>query len=85
MLSLQKMVAYSYKLILIILVIIMYHIQLGVLEHSEQNLDDSMNSCFHIFPEAYFSDWNSTQTESWIDIFEDDTKNNIVGKIFEVE
>jgi hypothetical protein len=44
-----------------------------------------MNSCFDIFPEAYFSDWNSTQTESWIDIFEDDTKNNIVGKIFEVE
>jgi len=44
-----------------------------------------MNSCFDIFPEACFSDWNSNETESWLDIFEDSTKSKVIGKIFEVE
>jgi len=84
MLSLQKTATYSSKLI-ILMVIIMYVIQIGVLENSEQNLDNSMNSCFDIFPEACFSDWNSNETESWLDIFEDSTKSKVIGKIFEVE
>jgi len=40
-----------------------------------------MHDCFNIFPNASFSEWQETTTETWLDIINNDI---VVGKIFEV-
>jgi hypothetical protein len=40
-----------------------------------------MKSCFKKYPKSYFSDWQETKKESWLNVY----NNSVcVGKIFEV-
>jgi len=59
----------------------MYKLQLGVIEELYNDLDSAMIDCFSIFPNAYFSDWQETTNETWLNIY---NNNILIGKIFEV-
>jgi len=60
----------------------MYIIKIGLLEESCSDVDSAMHKCFMLFPDASFSSWNETKSETWLDIVDD---GQIVGKIFELE
>ena len=63
----------------------MYKLQLGAIKETYDDLDSAMIDCFGIYPDADFSNWNSTTTETWMDIYMSCADNEIIGTIKEVE
>ena len=59
----------------------MYIMTLDSISEKYDDLDQAMHDCFNIFPNASFSEWQETATETWMDIINNDI---VVGKIFEV-
>lgn len=45
------------------------------------SIDLAMYACFRKYPKAYFSDWQETSKQVWLNVY---NNNVIVGKIFEV-
>jgi len=50
------------------------------LEEQCNDIDQAMNMCFEIFPDADFKGWQENSSEAWLDIISD---NITVGKIIE--
>jgi len=48
---------------------------------SYDSIDKCMIETFKMWPNAYFSDWQETTNETWLNIYD---SNILVGKIFEV-
>ena len=62
----------------------MFKLILGTLEEEYPDLDAAMIDCFNIYPDADFSNWNEDETVTWMDIFENNSSDTVIGKIVEV-
>jgi len=63
----------------------MFNLQIGSIVETYSTLDNAMNDCFEIFPEAIpDGDWKSNNTETWMNIQTSNINNTILGKIIEV-
>lgn len=63
----------------------MFNLEIGSIIETYSTIDDAMNSCFEVFPEAMpDGDWKSNSTETWMDIRVSCMNNTILGKIIEV-
>ena len=58
-----------------------YNITLDGLSENCPTVDDAMELCFLIYPNASFSSWNDSQDETWLDILDGSEK---IGKIMEL-
>jgi len=62
----------------------MYKLSLGVIEENYPDLDQAMEDCFLLFPDADFSNWNEDNNSTWMDIYENNKTSLIIGTIQEV-
>ena len=59
-----------------------YNLKLsGFKNVSCDSIDLAMFACFRKYPRAYFSDWQETLKQTWLDVY---NNNILIGKIFEV-
>lgn len=63
----------------------MYTLRIGCIEEPYPTIDNALNDCFTLFPEAMpDGDWKSNNIETWMNIQTSNINNIILGKIIEV-
>lgn len=63
----------------------MFRMEIGAIVEIYLDLDSAMIDCFGVYPDADFSNWHETATETWMDIYEDNNiTSSIVGRIIEI-
>jgi hypothetical protein len=62
----------------------MYTMRIDAIEEIYTNIDEAMHDCLEIFPEAFFSDWNEDNMNSWLDIFVSYSERTVIGRIYEI-
>ena len=63
----------------------MFVLELGSIKEEYPDLDSAMIDCFEVYPDADFSDWHESGTQTWMVVYENNKTNSIaVGRILEV-
>ena len=58
----------------------MTNLILGAIEEPFGSVDEAMNACFELFPNADFSDWQENDSQSWLNV---KLYGEIIGRIVE--
>lgn len=62
----------------------MFTLEIGAIVQEYDELDSAIVDCFEIYPDADFSDWQEDTKASWMTIYENNDRKNIIGKIIEL-